>query len=138
MGVPSRTSAANAGPDQNFYGLQIILGKVRPFHVTSPRPSTGSDHCSGVVVLLLWLWLSSYAALLGAEVNAEMEQQTIKDSTTGEPEPLGQRDAVKADSIPDPDDPMKTADEQDQPAEGEEQETPKRGRLGFLQRSKES
>lgn len=93
---------------------------------------------AGVVVLLLWLWLSSYAALLGAEVNAEMEQQTIKDSTTGEPEPLGQRDAVKADSIPDPDDPMKTADEQDQPAEGEEQETPKRGRLGFLQRSKES
>jgi membrane protein len=80
---------------------------------------------AGVVVLLLWLWLSSYAALLGAEVNAEMEQQTIKDSTTGEPEPLGQRDAVKADSIPDPDDPMKTADEQDQPTEGEEQETPK-------------
>jgi membrane protein len=68
---------------------------------------------AGVVVLLLWLWLSSYAALLGAEVNAEMEQQTIKDSTTGEPEPLGQRDAVKADSIPDPANPVKTADERD-------------------------
>jgi membrane protein len=70
---------------------------------------------AGVVVLLLWLWLSSYAALLGAEVNAEMEQQTIKDSTTGDPEPLGQRDAVKADSIPDPANPVKTADERDQP-----------------------
>jgi membrane protein len=68
---------------------------------------------AGVVVLLLWLWLSSYAALLGAEVNVEMEQQTIKDSTTGEPEPLGQRDAVKADSIPDPANPVKTADERD-------------------------
>ena len=56
---------------------------------------------AGVVILLLWLWLSSYAALLGAEVNAEMEQQTIKDTTKGEPEPLGQRNAVKADSIPD-------------------------------------
>ena len=69
---------------------------------------------AGVVVLLLWLWLSSLAALLGAEVNAEMEQQTIKDSTTGDPEPLGQRDAVKADSIPDPANPVQTADERDQ------------------------
>jgi membrane protein len=66
---------------------------------------------AGVVVLLLWLWLSSYAALLGAEVNAEMEQQTIKDTTKGEPEPLGQRDAVKADSIPT--DAEQTADERD-------------------------
>jgi membrane protein len=55
---------------------------------------------AGVVVLLLWLWLAAYATLLGAEINAEMEQQTIKDTTTGEPKPLGQRGAVKADSIP--------------------------------------
>jgi membrane protein len=55
---------------------------------------------AGVIVLLLWLWLGAYATLLGAEVNAEMEQQTIKDTTKGEPRPLGQRRAVKADSIP--------------------------------------
>jgi membrane protein len=67
---------------------------------------------AGVIVLLLWLWLSSYAALLGAEVNAEIEQQTIKDTTQGEPEPLSQRNAVKADSIPDDEE---TADERDSP-----------------------
>jgi membrane protein len=66
---------------------------------------------AGVVVLLLWLWLTAYATLLGAEVNAEMEQQTIKDTTTGEPKPLGERGAVKADSIPT--DPDETADERD-------------------------
>ena len=55
---------------------------------------------AGVVILLLWLWLTAYATLLGAEINAEMEQQTSKDSTTGEPQPLGQRGAVKADTIP--------------------------------------
>jgi membrane protein len=66
---------------------------------------------AGVVVLLLWLWLAAYATLLGAEVNAEMEQQTIKDTTTGEPKPLGERGAVKADSIPT--DADKTADERD-------------------------
>jgi membrane protein len=55
---------------------------------------------AGVIVLLLWLWLGAYATLLGAEINAEMEQQTVKDTTKGEPRPLGQRRAVKADSIP--------------------------------------
>jgi membrane protein len=32
---------------------------------------------AGVVVLLLWLWLTMYAILLGAEINAESEQQTL-------------------------------------------------------------
>lgn len=56
---------------------------------------------AGVVVLMLWLWISAYAVLLGAEINAESEQQTIRDSTKGPERPLGQRDAVKADSVPD-------------------------------------
>ncbi|HTH69685.1 MAG TPA: hypothetical protein VL493_00260, partial [Candidatus Saccharimonadales bacterium] len=46
------------------------------------------------------------AILLGAEVNAEMEKQTVRDTTTGPDKPLGERDAVKADltpSEPDPD-----------------------------------
>ncbi|SDU88660.1 YihY family inner membrane protein [Microlunatus sagamiharensis] len=53
-----------------------------------------------IVILLLWLFITSYAILLGAEINAESEQQTIKDTTRGAPQPLGDRDAVKADSIP--------------------------------------
>jgi membrane protein len=55
---------------------------------------------AGVVVLLFWLWLTMYAILLGAEINAEAEQQTIADTTKGEEKPLGERGAVKADSIP--------------------------------------
>jgi membrane protein len=55
---------------------------------------------AGVVVLLLWLWISAYVVLLGAEINAETEQQTVKDTTKGPAKPLGQRDAVKADSTP--------------------------------------
>jgi membrane protein len=61
---------------------------------------------AGIVILLLWLWLTCYAILLGAEINAETEQQTIVDTTKGPPEPLGERGAVKADSLP-PDDPEK-------------------------------
>ena len=55
---------------------------------------------AGIVVLLFWLWLSMYAILLGAEINAESEQQTIADTTKGPAEPLGERGAVKADSVP--------------------------------------
>jgi membrane protein len=55
---------------------------------------------AGIVVLLFWLWITSYAILLGAEINAESEQQTIADTTKGAPQPIGKRDAVKADSLP--------------------------------------
>jgi membrane protein len=55
---------------------------------------------AGVVVLLLWLWLSILVVLLGAEINAEAEQQTVRDTTKGPNRPLGQRNAVKADTLP--------------------------------------
>jgi membrane protein len=59
---------------------------------------------AGIVILLLWLFITSYAILLGAEINAESEQQTIADTTKGPAQPVGQRDAVKADSVPEPED----------------------------------
>ncbi|WP_207102622.1 YihY/virulence factor BrkB family protein [Paracoccus shandongensis] len=54
----------------------------------------------GVIVLLTWMWLSAFVILGGAELNAEIEQQTEKDTTSGAPLPMGQRDAVKADTPP--------------------------------------
>jgi membrane protein len=58
---------------------------------------------AGIVILLFWLWITAYAILLGAEINAESEQQTVADTTKGPAEPLGERNAVKADSTPEPD-----------------------------------
>jgi membrane protein len=52
-----------------------------------------------VVVLLMWLYLSAFVVSLGAELNAEIEHQTARDSTTGRPQPMGQRGAKVADSI---------------------------------------
>lgn len=55
-----------------------------------------------VVVLLLWFNLTSYVILLGAELNAEIEHQTARDTTRkdgrGE-KPLGERDAFVADTV---------------------------------------
>lgn len=53
----------------------------------------------GVVVLLMWLWLSAFIVLLGAKLDAEIEAQTRIDSTTGPPRPMGERGAVKADTL---------------------------------------
>lgn len=52
-----------------------------------------------VVVMLMWFFLSAYAVLLGAELNAELEHQTQVDSTVGEPKPMGQRGAQVADNL---------------------------------------
>lgn len=54
---------------------------------------------AGVVILLMWLWLSAYIILLGAELDSEMEAQTRHDTTTGDEKPMGERGAVKADTL---------------------------------------
>ena len=52
-----------------------------------------------IVALLFWFYVSAFVVLLGAELNAEMELQTERDTTTGPPEPMGQRGAYVADHV---------------------------------------
>jgi membrane protein len=52
-----------------------------------------------VVVVMLWLFLTAYAIVLGAELNAESERQTARDTTTGPARPLGTRHAEAADTV---------------------------------------
>jgi membrane protein len=52
-----------------------------------------------VVALLTWLYLASYVLLLGAELNAELEHQTARDTTKGPARPLGARGAWVADHV---------------------------------------
>jgi membrane protein len=51
------------------------------------------------VGFMMWIWLSVVIVLLGAELNAEMEHQTARDSTDGAPKPLGARGANMADHV---------------------------------------
>jgi membrane protein len=57
-----------------------------------------------VIAFMMWTWLSAIIVLMGGELNAEIEHQTAKDSTTGPPEPLGKRGARMADTIGAPQD----------------------------------
>jgi membrane protein len=60
---------------------------------------------AGVIVLMLWLYLTSYIVLLGAEINAESERQTARDTTRGDEVPMGERGAEAADTLADEPDP---------------------------------
>ena len=64
----------------NFAGYDVTYGSL-----------------SAIVVLMMWLYISAYAVLIGALVNAEAERQTAIDTTTGRPQPMGERGATVAD-----------------------------------------
>jgi membrane protein len=53
----------------------------------------------GVIALLMWFYLSSLTVVIGAEINAEMERQTVRDTTEGPEKPMGERGAYAADTV---------------------------------------
>jgi membrane protein len=57
------------------------------------------DSLGAAIGMMMWMWISMIVILLGAQLNAEIEHQTSKDSTVGPDKPLGQRGAVKADTM---------------------------------------
>tara|TARA_R110002049_G_scaffold10127_3_gene50450 strand:+ start:157561 stop:158505 length:945 start_codon:yes stop_codon:yes gene_type:complete len=73
-------------------GFSIYVGNFGSYNETF-----GS--MAGAIILLMWLWISAFIVLIGAEFNAEMEAQTRADTTVGEDEPMGQRGAEKADRL---------------------------------------
>ena len=52
-----------------------------------------------VIGFMTWIWISATIVLLGGEINAEMEHQTARDTTTGRELPLGDRKARMADTV---------------------------------------
>jgi membrane protein len=94
--------------------LLTLLFGLYVGHLTNYSVTYGS--LGAVVALLTWMYLSAYAFVFGAELNSEIEHQTAKDSTTGAPEPMGDRGAWAADNVA-TDDTV-----QDRPAEAREGE----------------
>jgi membrane protein len=54
---------------------------------------------AGVIILMFWLFLTAFVVLVGAELNTEMELQTVKDTTKGPQEPMGERGGHAADHV---------------------------------------
>lgn len=80
--------------------LWIVASLLFSFYVSnfgSFNKTYGS--VGAIIILLLWFYLTAYAVLIGAELNSEMEHQTAKDTTHGEPMPMGERGARMADTL---------------------------------------
>ena len=73
-------------------GLSLYIARFANFNET--YGSLGA-----IVGLLFWLYASAFVVLLGAEVNAELELETEQDTTTGPPQPMGERGAYVADHV---------------------------------------
>jgi membrane protein len=56
-----------------------------------------------IIGFMTWLWIMVIFIITGGELNAEMEHQTLKDTTTGPEKPLGARGAEMADTVADAD-----------------------------------
>jgi membrane protein len=51
------------------------------------------------VGFMTWIWISAVIVLVGAQLNAEMEHQTARDTTEGPAKPMGRRGATMADHV---------------------------------------
>ena len=66
-------------------------------HFGSYNKTYGS--LGAAIGFMTWIWISATIVLVGAELNAEMEHQTKRDTTTGAEKSLGARGANKADTL---------------------------------------
>lgn len=74
------------------FGFSLYVAYISDYNATY-----GS--LSAIVVFLMWLFLSAYGVLIGALLNAEIERQTVADTTAGPVRPPGQRGASLADML---------------------------------------
>jgi membrane protein len=78
----------------------IVASFLFSWYLTSFANYNATYGSLGAVVgLMIWLWISTIVVLLGAELNAEIEHQTARDSTIGGDKPLCARGAVMADTV---------------------------------------
>ena len=78
----------------------LLLTLAFGFYVTRVADYEATYGSLGAIIALLtWMYLSAYVFVVGAELNSEIEHQTARDSTTGEPEPMGKRGAWAADHV---------------------------------------
>ena len=81
-------------------GLWLVASLAFSFYVSNfGSYDAAYGTLGGVVVALFWFYLSAYAVILGAELNAELELQTRRDTTTEPVRPMGQRGAFVADHV---------------------------------------
>lgn len=79
--------------------LWLVSSLLLSWYITYIADYSATYGSLGAVFgFLTWSWLSAVIVLFGAKLNAEIEHQTMVDSTTGPEAPFGRRGAVVADT----------------------------------------
>ncbi|MEA2936015.1 MAG: rane protein [Variibacter sp.] len=88
-------------PGSAFAAVTWILASLGFSHYLSNFADYNATYGSlgAVIGLMMWMWISTMVILAGAEINAEIEHQTARDTTEPGPKPLGARGAVMADTV---------------------------------------
>jgi membrane protein len=80
--------------------LWLIVSALFSWYLANFANYNGTYGSLGALIgLMMWLWISIIVVLAGAELDAEIEHQTARDSTVGQEKPLGYRGAVMADTV---------------------------------------
>jgi membrane protein len=78
-------------------GVSFYLSNIANYNATYGT-------LGALIGFMVWTWISAIIVIVGAEINAELEHQTARDSTTGTPRPMGERGAYMADTVGKPSD----------------------------------
>src|SRR5205823_1726298 len=90
--------APGAAPSPRWLG-SASRRSSRSTPATSGNFNKTYGSLGAVIGLMAWMWLSVAVLLIGGKLNAEMEHQTARDTTEGEPKPIGSRRAKMADTL---------------------------------------
>ncbi len=84
-----------------FSGLMFIAGSAAFSWYAANFGNYNKTYGSlgAAIGFMTWIWISTTIVLVGAELNAEMERQTARDTTVGAPKPMGTRGATRADEV---------------------------------------
>ncbi len=83
-----------------FSVLWIAVALGLSFYLSRFADYTATYGSLGAAIgLMLWIYGAVYVFLAGAEINAEIEHQTARDTTVGPDRPMGERGAHVADTI---------------------------------------
>ena len=88
-------------PGAVFAGITIVIVSAAfSFYVANFGSYNETYGSLGAVVgFLTWLWLVITVLVVSGELNAEMEHQTRRDTTSGPSDPMGERGATVADEV---------------------------------------
>src|SRR6185436_13755641 len=73
----------------HLLGIRIAASVLFSWYVASFGSYNKTYGSLGAIIgFMTWIWISIIVVLVGAKIDAEMEHQTARETTTGKPKPL--------------------------------------------------